>query len=51
MDRTFCASPNCKNECGRKLQNEHNHPNEYIWYSYFCGIPDEEPVVSEDLDE
>lgn len=52
-DRAFCASPNCTNECGRKLtpelQKEYeraNLPGQWdgmlgIAYGYFCGNPDE----------
>jgi hypothetical protein len=54
-DTTFCASPNCKNECGRKmtpaLHEEYqraNLPNGWdgmlgIAYAYFCG----EPLIEE----
>lgn len=56
-DQTFCASPNCTNECGRKitpeLQREYeeaNLPNDWngmlgVSYAYFCGEPnnDEKP--------
>lgn len=50
-DKTFCASPNCKNECGRqltsKLKEEYervNGPDQWdgtlgICYGYFCGKP------------
>jgi len=42
-DRTYCASPECKNECGRKLSKEEEEStrgkNVYIAYSYFCGAP------------
>ncbi len=48
-DRTFCASPNCTNECGRQLTEElyaeyvkMNLPDQWdgmlgISYSYYCG--------------
>lgn len=43
-DKTFCASPNCKNECGRKITlDEHMYANEqglYVAYAYFCGKPE-----------
>lgn len=44
VDMTFCASPNCKNECGRKMQPHQNDffdqcPSKPIYYSYFCGEP------------
>ncbi len=44
-DKTYCASPNCTNECGRKMGarikylmsvDEHNS----ISYAYFCGEPE-----------
>ena len=50
-DRTFCGSPHCKNECGRKLTDElyseyqiANLPQNWdgmlgIGYAYFCGEP------------
>lgn len=43
LDKTFCGSPNCKNECGRQLTPElkaRNISNAWISYAYFCGIPD-----------
>ena len=52
-DKTFCASPNCKNECGRKLTPEllkeyerANLPDQWdgvlgIAYGYFCGEPED----------
>jgi len=51
-DRTFCASPNCKNECGRKLIEEERidlamledagYWSAIVSYAYFCGKPLEE---------
>lgn len=48
-DKTFCASPECKNECGRKMSNEHERElkmlkdSRYhtiqVCYGYFCGEP------------
>lgn len=43
LDKTFCASPNCKNECGRQLTSEleaKNIINNWVSYSYFCGNPE-----------
>lgn len=45
LDKTYCASPNCENECGRKMTIEEegflldNPPAQYygISYGYFCG--------------
>ncbi|CAB4128157.1 hypothetical protein UFOVP100_13 [uncultured Caudovirales phage] len=44
LDRTFCASPDCKNECGRKMSEELNkcfkdNPWYPVSYAYFCGEP------------
>ncbi len=55
-DKTFCASPDCKNECGRKMTPEDvrelevaakvNIWNGVISQAYFCGVPDEIPSPS-----
>lgn len=42
LDKAFCASPNCKNECGRRMTDEERANIKYshgerISYSYFCG--------------
>jgi hypothetical protein len=51
LDKTFCASPDCKNECGRQLTQEIRDGAEKWWggkdapiaVSYFCGgEPDNE---------
>ena len=40
-DKTYCASPNCKNECGRKLTPEiwdaAKKAGMMVAQSYFCG--------------
>ena len=47
LDRTFCASPDCKNECGRKMTDIEvtllkkmtwETPEKCPWvsYAYFC---------------
>ena len=41
-DKTYCASPECNNECGRKMSAEletiaKNDRYQMISYSYFCG--------------
>lgn len=51
-DRTFCASPNCTNECGRKMTDEEKiildlfklKSNDHIvvCYGYFCGEPEDD---------
>ena len=42
-DRTFCLSPNCKNECGRQLSCKDKKLIEKLGipvaYDYFCGMP------------
>lgn len=56
-DKTFCASPNCKNECGRQMnpfeKNELDFRRECalsedgdadiiaVSWGYFCGEPDD----------
>jgi len=50
-DRTFCDSPNCQNECGRKMTDKEYQewwdlPKDKwlpISYGYFCGEPEELP--------
>lgn len=60
LDKTFCRSPNCNNECGRKMTEEEqaallvwaallnpdNDPDVIVpvSYAYFCGIPDQEDL-------
>lgn len=48
LDRTWCASPNCKNECGRKFTKK-DRENAIKWWGgedfpiaarYFCGGPE-----------
>jgi hypothetical protein len=46
LDKTFCSSPNCKNDCGRRMTDEEHHRLVYlnedrVSYAYFCGKPDE----------
>jgi len=53
-DKTFCASPNCTNECGRKMTDKEKQEleklNEYEWVAvyqaYFCGEIPEEKIGS-----
>jgi len=44
-DKTFCASPNCENECGRKMKDEEHYQADSleipIAWGYFCGLPDD----------
>ena len=42
LDKTFCASQNCKNECGRKMSEQERDrlkilDKQYVSYGYFCG--------------
>lgn len=51
IDRTFCASPNCKNECGRKMPEKdkkflQGHPWYPVSYAYFCGEGEKLKVIS-----
>lgn len=51
-DKTFCASPNCQNDCGRKMTDEEkkefliqNLPQNWdgmlgVSCAYFCGEPE-----------
>lgn len=43
-DRTFCASPNCTNECGRQLTDEIRQgaraSNMLLALNYFCDVPE-----------
>lgn len=45
-DRTYCRSPNCTNECGRKLTQEildaADRVDMPVSTSYFCGSPEDE---------
>jgi hypothetical protein len=44
-DKTFCASPGCKNGCGRHITDselqEAEELNFPISWAYFCGLPDD----------
>ena len=40
LDKTYCASPDCVNACGRKLpDNVSQELLNRIWLGYFCGNP------------
>lgn len=44
LDKTFCASPKCKNDCGRMMTDQQRkgldyHNEKYVSYGYFCGEP------------
>lgn len=49
-DKTYCASPQCKNECGRKMTKKEEEQLERmkeddmsvgVSQGYFCGEPEE----------
>lgn len=55
LDKTFCASPDCKNECGRKMtESEKEYLKELAFrglkssslvsQAYFCGEPSKEGI-------
>lgn len=53
LDRTFCASPNCKNECGREasidvLRAADKNGRPLSW-AYFCGEPERVTEPSETI--
>jgi hypothetical protein len=42
LDKTFCASPKCRNDCGRRMTDKERDQliyaqAEYVNYGYFCG--------------
>lgn len=42
LDKTFCASPQCKNDCGRRMTDAERDQliyseAQYVSYGYFCG--------------
>jgi hypothetical protein len=46
LDKTFCKSPNCTNQCGRKMtpsEKERLRKLDFpvVCYAYFCGVPEE----------
>lgn len=45
LDKIFCASPHCQNDCGHRMTDEERDRLIYlnqdmVSYSYFCGEPD-----------
>lgn len=49
LDKTFCASPQCKNDCGRRMTDKEREQltysqAQYVSYGYFCG-EDEKPIT------
>ena len=51
-DTTFCASPDCTNECGRKMSDYDKDLAQRadlpVAYGYFCGKP---PLIEEEIDD
>lgn len=48
LDKTFCASPQCKNDCERRMTDTQREQlsysqAQYVSYGYFCG-EDETPI-------
>lgn len=42
LDKTFCASPQCQNECGRRMTDAQRDQltygeSQHVSYAYFCG--------------
>ena len=49
LDKTFCASPRCNNDCGRRMTDREREQLTYseaqcVSYGYFCG-EDEKPII------
>ena len=49
LDKTFCVSPQCKNDCGRRMTDREREAltyseAQYVSYGYFCG-EDEKPIT------
>lgn len=51
LDRTFCASPNCENDCGHKMTSEQKSKLDYlnetrgpifVSWSFLCGSPQDD---------
>jgi hypothetical protein len=52
LDKTFCASSDCQNECGRRMTDlEHERliylNEDMVSYGYFCGENDIDTEYSE----
>lgn len=53
LDKTFCASPQCKNDCGRRMTDREREQltyaqSQYVSYGYFCG---EHELIPTDTNE
>jgi hypothetical protein len=51
-DKTFCASPNCKNDCGRRMTDKERKELTYlnsdrVSYDYFCGGKEEVCITND----
>ena len=49
LDKTFCASPKCKNDCGRRMTDREREQltysqAQYVSYGYFCN-KDDAPIT------
>lgn len=55
LDKTFCASPNCKNDCGRKLTEEIRKgaraSKHLLSLHYFCDKPIDENYKTINMDK
>lgn len=46
---TYCASPNCTNQCGRKFNQELAiRTKQVVAFAYFCGTSEQEYQVTTD---
>lgn len=53
LDKTFCDSPQCKNDCGRRMTDEERSRltylnDKHVSYGYFCGEPE---LIATDINE
>lgn len=48
-DKSYCASPTCKNECGRQITDKERGQAQRlelpIAWSYFCGEPEDKDEI------
>ena len=54
-DRSYCVSPDCKNDCKRQLTEEIRQGardmNMPLSVGYFCGLPDFMKMQEEEQDD
>lgn len=52
FDKTYCVSPQCKNECGRQLTTDvllkFFVSDRLMKQAYFCGEPENEKAPDDD---